>query len=255
MKLNEADFEVKSYLTLFPLGDVHYGCRDCDVPIFEAHLGMIKDTKDAAVILTGDLINCGTRFSIGAGNYDDSVNPEKQYETMLDYLKPIKKKIIGCHQGNHEERIRELTSFDISKMLSKELGVPYLQYGALHKIKVNDVNYHIYSVHGTSGAPTLVGKINACLAMQSRADADIYLMGHTHGLDYTPLRYYKINNKNSTIECHVRHFILTGSFITWDGSYGEKKNYSIAPIGIPKIKLFGELSRGAKKIEVKFTDR
>ena len=53
----------------------------------------------------------------------------------------------------------------------------------------------------------------------------------------------------------LSRFILTGSFVDWDGSYGEAKNYSMLPIGIPKIKLFGELSRGAKKVEVKFTDR
>ncbi len=255
MKLNAVNYKVKDHLTLIPLGDVHFGSRDCDVDVFKAHLDMIKDKKDVAVILMGDIVNCGTRESVGAGNYDDNRNPEEQYEEMLEFMKPIKNKIIGCHQGNHEERIRNLSSFDISKMLSRELGVPYLQYGALHKIKVNNINYHVYSIHGSSGATTAAGKMNACRRMQENVDADIYLQGHTHALDYNTQIYHKIDNRARVIRRKIRHFILTGSFVDWDGSYGEKKNYSLSPIGVPKIKLYGNLSRGTKKVEVTFTDK
>jgi predicted phosphodiesterase len=255
MKLNCANFKVKNYLTLIPFGDVHYGSRECDVKVFNAHLNMIKEMGDVAVILMGDMVNVGTRDSVGAGAYDDNRNPEEQYEEMIGFLEPIKEKIIGCHQGNHEERIRNNSSFDISKMLAHELKVPYLQYSALHKIKVNDVNYHVYSVHGSSGATTAAGKMNSCRKMQENVDADIYLHAHTHALDYSPQICYTIDNRARIIEQRTRHFILTGSFVNWDGSYGEKKNYSLSPIGVPKIKLFGNLSRGAKKIEVRFTDR
>lgn len=255
MKLNCVNYKVKNYLTLIPFGDFHYGSRDCNVEVFKAHLDMIKNTDDCAVLLMGDLVNVGTRDSIGAGAFDDMRNPEEQYEEMLQFLKPIKKKIIGCHQGNHEERIRNSTSFDITKMLSRELEIPYLQYSALHKIRVNDINYHVYSTHGSSGATTIAGKINACRRLRENVAADIYLMGHTHGLDYNTNISYSINNRARTITTDVCYFVLTGGFVSWDGSYGEKKNYSPSPIGIPKIKLYGELSRGAKKIEVRFTDR
>ncbi len=255
MKLNIVDYKVKNYLTLIPLGDVHYGSRECNVDVFKAHIEMIKNTKDCAVILMGDLVNVGLRDSVGAGPYDDNKTPEEQYEEILKLLLPIKSKIISCLCGNHEERIRKTTSFDISKMLAKELKVPYLQYGGLHKIKVNGINYHVYSIHGSSGATTGAGKMNACRKMQEKADADIYLHGHLHSLDYSQQIYYSISNKNKTIEQRIKHFILTGGFVLWDGSYGEMKSYSLSPIGFPKVKLWGQLSRGSKKVEVKFTDR
>jgi hypothetical protein len=255
MKMNEFECKVKEYLTLIPLGDVHYGCRSCEVDIFKNHVNDIRKAKDTTVILMGDLCDIGTRDSVGAGTYDDNINPEEQYEEMLEILKPIKDKIIGLHTGNHEERIRIKTSFDISKMLSRELNVPYLQWGALHKIKVNDINFHAYSIHGSSCATTLAGKMNACLKMQEKVSADLYIHAHTHGLDYFPQIYYSIDNRGSVIIKNTKHFILTGSFVDWDSSYAEMKNLGPSPVGIPKIKLFGALSRGAKKVEVKFTDR
>ena len=174
---------------------------------------------------------------------------------MLDYLYPLKKKIIGAHIGNHEERIREISSFNITKMLCDKLKFPYLGYSALHKIKVNNVNFHIYSTHGSTSATTITGKMSKSRKAQETADADIYLCGHTHALDYNTQPFLRINNRARTVEEHTKHFILTGNFVKWDGSYGEKKNYQMLSIGVPKIKLFGELSRGKKKVEVKFTDK
>lgn len=216
---------------------------------------MIKETKNPSTILTGDLINCGLHVGPGAGSFDDSYNPQEQFEKVIKILYPIRKQTISLLTGNHEERIRNKTSFDVSKLLAEQLDVPYHRYGVLSKIKVNDVNFHIYAVHGSSGSTTLAGKINSCFKLKDNVDADIYALAHTHALNYVPVPYYKINNRKRIIEESMRHFILTGSFVGWDDSYGEMKNYSMMPLGIPKIKLFGELSRGKKKIEVKFSDK
>ena len=255
MKLICKNYKVKNYLTLIPLGDMHFGSKDCDVKVFEAHLEMIKKMKDCAVILMGDLINTGTRDSVGAGSYDDIYTPEEQYEKMIEYLMPIKDKIIGALQGNHEERVRNSTSFDINKLFAEKLQVPYLQYGGLLKLRVNDINYHVYAIHGGSCATTLSGKMNACRKMADKVNADIYLHAHTHGLDYSPQIYYEIDNRNKMIVEKIKHFVLTGSFTIWDGSYGEMKSLNPSPLGVPKIRLYGDLSRGAKKIKVEFTDR
>ncbi len=255
MKLICKNYKVKNYLTLIPLGDVHYGSKDCDVDIFKAHIEMIKKMDNCAVILMGDLTSTGTRDSVGAGAYDDICTPEEQYYRMLDFLEPIKDKIIGILQGNHEERVRNASSFDINKLFARDLKVPYLQYGAALKLKVNEINIHVYAIHGGSCATTLAGKMNACRKMQEKVNADIYLHAHTHGLDYSPQIYYEIDNRSRTVVQRIRHFVLTGSFVTWDSSYGEMKNLSPSPIGIPKIRLYGELSRGMKKIEVRFSDR
>ena len=213
--------------------------------------GFFVVRRNGKVFITG---NCGTRTSVGAGNYDDSYNPQEQYEKIIEILDPIKDKIIGAMQGNHEERIRELSSFDITKLLCREIGCSYLGYSALHKLKVNNVNFEVFSAHGSSSSSTIEGKMRCCKNLQLIADADLYLLSHTHGLAHTVQPYYKINNRMKTVEEQTKHFVLTGHFVNWDGSYGERKGYQLLKSGLPKIKLYGDLSRGKKKIEVRFSD-
>lgn len=239
MRYNEVEVKVKEKMPLAPIGDVHYGSKDCDTTYFTNSIGWVKSNKDIRVILMGDLINCGTKTSVGAGVFDDSYNPEAQYEGMLEMLKPIKSQILGVHSGNHEERIRELTSLDLSKMLARELGVTYLGYSALTKIRVNKFNYSVFSTHGSSSAMTTNGKLVGCKRMQDVADADIYLYGHTHGLANEVMSYRKIDFKNKVIVERKRHFVLTGNFTNWDGSYGEKKGYALLKKGCPRVDLFG----------------
>jgi len=240
MKLNCKEFKVKEYLTVVPFGDMHYGSKECDEKLIYEWIDWIKKQKNIAVIGMGDFINCGTKVSVGAGSYDDRKIPEEQYNDMIDMLKPIKDKIIGMHIGNHEERIRQLSSFDIVKEMSKRLDVQYLGYSALNKLKVNKFNYIAFSTHGSSGSTTNAGRIAACQKLQDIANADLYLMGHTHGLMNFATSYLDVNLKNKIIEEHKKHFVLTGNFVSWTGGYGEQKNYPLLKKGAPKIKLFGD---------------
>jgi len=240
MKLNCKEFKVKEYLTVVPFGDTHYGSKECDEKLIHEWIDWIKGQKNIAVIGMGDFINCGTKVSVGAGSYDDKKVPEEQYNDMIDMLKPIKDKIIGMHIGNHEERIRQLSSFDIVKEMSKRLDVPYLGYSALHKLRVNEFNYIAFSTHGSSGGTTTSGRISACQKLQDVANADLYLMGHTHGLSNFTTSYLDVNLQNKTIEEHKKHFVLTGHFVDWDGSYGEQKNYPLLKKGAAKVKLYGD---------------
>jgi len=240
MKLNCVELKAKDYVNIIPLGDIHFGAKECDIDKLEEWIDWIKHDKNTSVMLMGDLINCGTKVSIGAGTFDDDYNPEEQYYKMIEYLKPIRKKIIGAHLGNHEERIRMETSFDITKLMCKDLDVPYLGYSALSKIRVNDLNYIVCSTHGSTGSGTIMGKLNGCRKMMDIADADLYLYGHTHGLAHDVQSYRRVDLKNKMIVEDKKHFVLTGNFIDWDGSYGEKKNYPLLKKGCPRVRLYAK---------------
>lgn len=162
-------------LRVVALGDVHFGGKECDITLFKQKLDWIKQQKDLIVVLMGDLINCGTKVSIGAGTFDDDYNPEEQYEKMLDLLKPIQNKIVLAVSGNHESRIRELSSFDITKLLCRELNIYYADEGsALLDVRVKKQHYIIHIKHGMTGSGTMAGKMNGCLKMAEYADADIF---------------------------------------------------------------------------------
>ena len=58
-------------LKLVALGDVHFGGKECDIELFKKKVEWIKTQKNIAVILMGDMINCGTKVSVGAGTFDN----------------------------------------------------------------------------------------------------------------------------------------------------------------------------------------
>ena len=228
-------------LKLVALGDVHFGGKECDEKLFLDKVNWIKKQKDCAVILMGDMINCGTKVSVGAGAFDDDFNPEEQYEMMLKILKPISDKIVMALTGNHEERIRIQSSFDITKLLSRELDIYYAKEGsALMDFKVKNQHYIVHAKHGSTGSGTPAGKMNGCLKMADNADADIFLQGHVHSLQHNVQMFRRYNLKNKMIDERERHFVLTGAFLDWDGSYGELKGYSPLKKGMPTLHLNGD---------------
>jgi len=231
---------VKDSFRISCLGDVHLGSKECDEKLFKDKVKWIEKQDDLGVILIGDLINAGLRASIGAGTYDDDYNPQEQYEKVLDILYPIKSKILFSLQGNHEARIYDVASFDVTKMLSRELGVTYAKDGiGILKQKVNGNNYIVAATHGSTGSATVMGKMNGCLKLSNYIDADIYCYGHTHALAHTVELYRRVNLKNKMIDEKERHFILTGNFLNFDSSYGERKGYSPMKKGMPTVHLSG----------------
>ena len=227
-------------LKLVALGDVHFGGKECDIELFKKKVDWIASQKDIVVILMGDMINCGTKVSVGAGTFDDDYNPEEQYEEMLKILLPIKDKIVLSLTGNHEERIRQLTSFDITKLMSRELGVYYAKDGsAIIDVKVRSQHYIVHAKHGSSGASTSAGKMNGCYKMAGYTDADIFLMGHVHSLSHDVQLFRRYNKKNKVLVERERHFLTTGAFLDWDNSYGELKGYAPLKKGMPTLHLCG----------------
>ena len=140
--------------------------------------------------------------------------------------------------GNHEYGIYRDTGVDLSKMMAKELGCPYLGYSCFTKIRIGKQNYIIYSTHGSSGATLPHTKIKKCLDLSASFNADIYLYGHTHDLDSRLEEFREIDLKNKSVKIRKKMYVLTGHFLNYEGSYGEQKNYRPAKKGAPKIKLY-----------------
>jgi len=239
MNLNCVNLEPKGEkIVLSLLGDVHLGLKQCDIGLFKDYVKWVKKTEDARVLLMGDLLDSATKFSRGPQVFEDNLNPQEQYDTMVDILTPIKDKIIGNHIGNHELGIFRDTGVDLIKMMSKDLGCPYLGYSCFSKLKVGKQNYTIYSTHGSSGAALPHTKMKRCMDLANSFNADIFCYGHVHGLDTSVEEYREIDLKNKMIKIRKKMFILTGHFIDYEGSYAEQKNYRPSKKGAPTIKLY-----------------
>jgi hypothetical protein len=162
-------------LDLIPMGDWHLGSKECRMDKIKSMLDWIKNNPNARVILMGDIMNLGTRDSVGGGVFDDDFEPQEQYELALDLLTPIKNKIYGYLVGNHEEnRIRAKTSIDLSKNLCRELKIQFCGFSTFFKIKFGKQNYIIYATHGSSGALLPHTKIKAAINLSNYFEAEIY---------------------------------------------------------------------------------
>ena len=221
---------------LWGIGDTHYGSREFMEDEFSALINHVKKTKNARVILMGDLIDTCLKNSPGAGPYDNDMTPEAQMEHIVDLLMPIKKKIWGLLDGNHENRIHKTTSIDISKIMAKYLDVPYCGNSTMIKARVGTQNYSIFAAHGSSGSTGLSGKINTVMKYSNYIQADIYLMGHVHELAHHSAEYFYIDNGDKMIKSAERHYLLTGHYLKY-GGYAEQKGYKPGNTGSPKILL------------------
>ncbi len=237
--LNQVVEENVEKIELIGFGDWHIGAKACDLEKIKQDIEWIRENKHARVILMGDMMDCGTKNSVGAGTFDNNMIPQEQFETVLNLLEPIKDKIYGIHMGNHEQRIMNETGVNITKMIAKSLGIRYLGYSAFSDIRINDIHYIIYSNHGSSGAKLPHTKIKRCLDMSNYADADIYMMGHVHALQSLSHNFKRVNLKNKKIDEEKKHFVLTGHYLNYEDSYGEMQQLIPSEKGFAKIRLDG----------------
>jgi predicted phosphodiesterase len=227
-------------LDILFFGDMHLGSKDCYLEKVKKQIEWIKNKKNVVVILMGDTVNCALKNSVGAGSYDDIVTPAKQIEQAVELFTPIKDKIYGLHNGNHGNRIYNETTISPEQIIAKSLGVPYLGDTCFHYLRFGSQTYILFTAHGSTGSSTVSGALNACMKYSRFVTADVYAMGHSHNLASISQVNYEISKKDKTIIEKKRHFILTGGYLKWVGSYAEHKNYSPLKIGSAKATIRGD---------------
>jgi hypothetical protein len=212
------------------VGDFHYGSRTCNEEAIKKEIEKIRRNK-AKIVLMGDLIDCGTKHSIGGGSFDNSATPQEQFEKVTEWLEPIKDKILGAHIGNHEERVYNETSINLTKNMCSILGIKYFGHSVFHHIRFGKNTYTGYSTHGSSGATMTYTKIRAAIRLSEFFTADFYAHAHLHFLETFINTYHTVNLKDKTLEERKRYFLLTGGYLNYKGSYAEAKNYGPTRVG------------------------
>ena len=226
---------------LLPFSDLHIGARNCNLQKAKDYLTWaIKN--DAWVVCMGDMIENGTRNSVGSGVYDQTMNPQEQQNAVEELLQPVAEKglLLGMLQGNHEERTMKDSGIDITQNLCKILKVPYLGYSIFLYLRVGKITYTIYATHGGSTSTTLGGKVQSIYRLSQHIEADLYLQGHVHdmwtGADV--VRYVDRTTKTATEK--KRYYAITGSYLGYQDGYGEMKGYPPVKLGSPRVRLNGE---------------
>lgn len=227
----------KDYAEVVFLGDCHLGSPQFDKTRFVSMLDYCLKNS-IYVFLMGDLIEMATRDSVGSGVYEQTHKGQSQYEIMIDWLKPLaqKKLILGSHNGNHEDRVYKATGVNLAKMIARELEVRYLGDACWNTFKVGKQTYTIYSLHGRTGSRFDGTALLALERISTSFFADLVCMGHTHKMISSTVITQRI--ENGMVKEHKKTLLITGSYLKYDGGYGQTLGLPISKLGSPKVKFF-----------------
>lgn len=190
------------------------------------------------VFLMGDLIEVGTRSSVGEGVYEQTFPAQSQYEQMVEWLKPLAKKklIIGLLRGNHEVRIDQAVGLNPSKAMARELSVPYLGDACWNLFVINGQYYSVYSLHGRTGSKFDGTALLALERLAAPFHADLVVMGHAHKVISSSI-LMQIVLRGRVLE-HKKHLVITGSYLKY-GGYAQTFGLPPSKLGSPKVRFYG----------------
>ena len=166
--------------------------------LFKREVQKIKDTNNRFVILHGDLINNAIKSSV-SDIYTEQMSPEQQLEYLIEAFEPIKDKILGISQGNHEFRTYKETGIDIAKLFAQSLGLKNIYHsdGALLFLSFGKNKYRDNIRHTVSLYFTHIGGSKARLInMSDIVDADIYFRGHYHNVEIKKMDVFQNRQKD-----------------------------------------------------------
>jgi len=230
---------------VMPLGDFHFGHQACDYNLIAESIDKAID-HDCYIVGTGDYVDFGAvDRSPGLSRYEQDLDSNESLIVLLEYLEPIKDRILFLTSGHHERRVTRLTGIDVIQWIGQHLKVPTYMYTAFEKFKVGKCTYDVVTKHGETGSTTLSGKINAAMKLGLIYDADVYLYGHTHELLAIPnVRYYY---KGHDIKTKYVWFVLTGHALDYWETYAMQKEYIIGRKGYPIIE-FGKKEKDVRVV-------
>lgn len=232
-------------ISIVPIHDIHLGAINSNVKKFQAYIDYIESTPDTYTIAIGDMIENATKCSVGMGVYESDFDIDEQIDQIADYLRPLADsgKLLGIMPGNHEYRTMKLVKLDPMYLVAKELGIPYLGWSGYFKFVIGDQVYTAFCHHGSGGAATPGGRLNAVRKLRDIAEVDIYFMGHVHSKQTDTDNVYYVDTKDDTIKAKERHYIIGGSLLSYFGSYAEMAALAPAPQGHVRVDLYSTQRR------------
>lgn len=240
---------------IVPLGDLHVGDKAFGKKSRRKLIGMIdwiKEHPNVYVFLNGDLLNTATRDS-KTSPFEQDLDLQGQISQVVEYLLPIKDRIIGAVCGNHEQRIMNNSGYDPTTAVLMGLGLnlqeTYFKHSAVVKVQVGkrngretgNVAYTLFFHHTTGGGKKIGSKLNRVDDMRHLlSNADVYCGSHNHALSTAVVATPEYNPFSNTVEVRKQFIVTCGGYLEWDESYAEALMLEPMELGSPRIKLSGK---------------
>ena len=177
-------------IIVVPVFDVHVGALEHREKEWNDFCKYVMDTPNVYVVLGGDLINNSIRTSV-ANPFDEVWRPRDQKKLMVEYLKPIKDRILCAVSGNHEDRTKKDTDMDITYDIMSKLDLEdsYRENVAFVKVSLGDkrdkansqVSFVLCVTHGAGGGIYTGAAVNRNERFSQMIEGvDCFFIGHTH---------------------------------------------------------------------------
>lgn len=236
------------------ISDVHYGNPLFSLPHFIWVIEYIQSRDNVFVLLNGDLCEAAIRTSKG-DIFRQVGTPQDQRDWIIEKLYPIKERIMGITDGNHEARIYGDTGIDLTKDIATTLDAPYRETGLPIRLYFGDNaeghpgrqhQTEIYAQHGYGGARTNAAKAVKVERMSTFVNADVYFMSHDHVVNIARIPYLEYDRNIKKDKATGREtfkliekpktLIKTNAYVKW-GGYAEKGGFSPNSLTTPIVKL------------------
>lgn len=247
-------------ITVIPVADVHLGAIEHDEKAWESFCKSVKDEPDVYLILCGDLVQNGVRNAIG-NPFDQTMSPSLQKAAMIEYLTPLKDKILCATSGNHEARTRKESDQDITYDIMCKIGLEtlYRENVVFMKISIGtrqatkakcpNVSYLFSVVHGAAGGRLTGNPVNRAEEFARTVDGlDCLIVGHSHKGTVTRPKKIVLDDKNNRVR-EVSSLVVGAESWMVYGGYAARKMLLPAEHGFPQ-RLHLSRSRDYKRIEV-----
>lgn len=256
------DFEMVKHsfnesITIFPISDVHYGALEHCSKEWLNFCKMVEQTPNAYIILGGDLVNNNVRTCGFINPYDELVRPREQKKKMVEFLTPIKDKILCAVSGNHEARSMKDDDIDITYDIMAKLDIEdlyrpnmaFMKVSLGHRKDNSPIQSYTFAVtHGTGGGIYTGATVNRNERFGNVIEGlDCLIVGHTHKGTVSKPSKIVIDRKNDKVS--MSHYTVI-SMVPWlnYGGYAMKGMLLPSHVADPqKIKLH---MNSQKRVEV-----
>ena len=236
-------------IKIYPIADVHLGAIECMEDKWKKFCGMIANEENTYLILAGDLINNATKTSMG-NPFEQVYRPREQKRLMVEYLKPLRDKILCMVGGNHEARTDKDTdsspAYDIASKLDLEdvyrenICFLKLQFGDSKSSGETNPTYTFAVAHGFGSS---IYTTNAAMRAErfgmSIDGIDAIIAGHIHKPQEFPVSKYVVDKNNQKVTIKPFEVFICTSWLENSG-YGIRKLMQPTAFSLAHIELRGK---------------
>lgn len=247
-----------SDITIIPISDVHLGAIEHNKDEWNKFVKWIENEENTYLTLGGDLVNNGVRSSIG-NPFDEIYRPSQQKKIMVEYLKPIKDKILCSTSGNHEARTRKESDMELSYDIMSKLDIEdlyrenacfmFISLGTRKYDNTPEVTYNICVTHGSGGGIYTGASVNRSERFLNVINnCDCLITGHTHKGSVTRPSSIYMDGKNKKVSMRSTLSVVSVSWMNFAG-YAMRKMLLPSETSVPQ-KLRLVKAQNNKRIEV-----